>query len=285
MRKISLSILSVCALSLLMVGGAFAKDKTPPGSFLKYRATTVAELTSQVSKDATIKSLYAKHFGVSASQVTAYFNENLKLVTLKSPRKVQTWYVDKDGKQVSRAKLLPKGTLVFASKEGTPMLAWSCGNPLRASLPPKMIAKATKEPITAIAGMTEEVGLEGAAEAAVAPETLVLANPVETIAAAAVTAPPGFIAQTLPALVPAVQVAAVPMIGAAALPAIGGAAGGIGALGVIGGLSAVAGGLALAGGGGSNPSPPPVPEPTGLITIMIGLTSLAPAVRQMVKRN
>lgn len=299
MRKDCLPALGVCLLSLLMAGGAFAKEQTPPGSFLKYRATTVSELTSQVSKDASAKSRYAQHFGVSADKVTAYFNENLKLVTLKSPLKVQTWYVNKDGKQVCRTKLLPKGTLVFASKEGTPLLAWSCGNPLRASLPRNTIAKGkAKEPVTAIAGMTEEVGNPGSQEAALLPpaaepQTMVLANPIETVAATAVTAPPGFIAETLPALASAEQVAALPLVGAAALPSIAAAvpvaaaAGGIGALAWIGGIAGVAGGLALAGGGGNNPASTPaaVPEPAGLLTVMIGLTSFAPAVVRMRRRE
>ena len=282
-KKSFLPILCVCGLSLLIAGGAFAKEQTPPGSFLKYRATTVSELTSQVSKDTQVNLRYAQHFGVSADRVAAYFKYNLKLVTLKSPCKVQSWYVNKDGKRICKTKLLPKGTLVFADKSGAPLLAWSCGNPLRASLPHNTVAKA-KEPVTATAGMTEEVGL--AAE----PETLVLANPIETVAAAAVTAPPGFIAQTLPALATAQQIAAAPIFGAAALPSIAAipvaAGGGIGALGWIGGLAGLGGAVALAGGGGGNdPQPPAVPEPAGLLTIMVGLSSFAPAVTRMMRRK
>ena len=283
-----------------MAGGAIAKDQTPPGSYLKYRATTVTELTSQVSKDASAKLRYAQHFNISADKVTTYFRDNLKLVTLKKPCKVSAWYITKSGKQVSKAKLLPKGTLVFADKNGSPLLAWSCGNPLRASLPQKAIASVkTKEPVTATAGMTEEVGsmnaqVAAATAQAAAPQTMVLANPIETVAAAAVTTPPGFVAQTLPALATTEQVAAAPLVGAAALPAVNAAPiaavahSGFSALSWIGGIAGAAGAVALAsnnGGGSASVVPVPVPEPGGILTILLGLTTMAPAIVKINKRK
>ena len=170
MRRVPIALLAVVFV-LAIASAAPATERTPAGSFLKFRATNVNQLANEIAKDTTARVRYAQHFGVSPDEVGKYFTKNLKLTTLKSPMKVQTWYVGKQGHVYKKTKLYPKGTLVFASSDGKPLLAWSCGNPLSASLPLKL----KEEPVVASSGNVE---------------TKVLANPVETVTAAAVTSPP-----------------------------------------------------------------------------------------------
>lgn len=170
MRRVPIALLAVMFV-LAIASAALAAERTPPGSFLKFRATSVDQLASQVAQNTAARVRYAQHFGVSPDGVAKYFAENLKLTTLKSPLKAQTWYVGRQGGIYKRTKVYPKGTLVFASADGKPVLAWSCGNPLSASLPPK----SKEAPVVASSGPVE---------------TKVMANPIETITAAAVTSPP-----------------------------------------------------------------------------------------------
>ena len=296
MRRAHTAVLAVLALVSAAMPGAYAREKTPAGSFLQYRATTVSELTSQVSSDSAVRSRYAKHFSISSDLVSDYFAKNIKLVTLKAPVKAQTWYVGKDAKVYQKTKLLPKGTLVFATKEGEPVLMWSCGNPLRASLPvyyaekPKtqnkagaaagavVAAKDTgNTPATTPSDDVQVMAQDSVADQLV--ETKVLANPVETVAAATIAAPPA------PAAIAAVPaVAAPPAAAAVAVPSVAvapavaaGAKFGLGWLGALGGL---AGALALNGGGSSSPAVAPVPEPTALVALGMGLMAAPFALRR-----
>lgn len=294
MTRTILRSVFVLALAAMAASGVMAKEHTPAGSFLNYRATTVQELSDQVSTDAKARARYTKHYGVGEQQLLQYFKQDLELVSLKSALKVETWYVSTDGSMHKKTKLLPKGTLVFATKEGKPVLQWSCGNPLSTSLPQPMVRVIEEKktgPLTKVAGSSEVASSGGEGDtttaaqttevAAITPETKVLAAPIETIAAAAVTVPPGFVETVVPAVAGAAPVAAIPAVEAvalppvAAVPAIGG--GGF-SLGWLGGLAGLAGAAALAGGGGGGGNPtPPVPEPTTLIALGYGLVTVTAA--------
>jgi len=258
-------IVVLLALTLVMAVGAqvLAEERTPPGSFLVYRAVTIKQLCGQVASSSLVRSRYASHFGVPASQLAKYFTENLTLVSVKSPIRTQSWYIDKQGNMSVKGKLLPRGTMVFATKDGEPLLAWSCGNPLRASLP-STVAKTKTSGTAQIAVLPKKLP-------PVAPppvETKVLANPVETITAEAVTAVPA------PAVVAAVPVEAPPALAVAAAPAVA-----VPPIMVAGSSFPFAALLPLAGLAAiphNHPNPPPVvPEPTSLMTLVAGL-SMAP---------
>lgn len=120
----------VCSL-----GWAHKQEKTPPGSFLKYRAYTSEELTKQILNNSIIGKRYSLHFKQSPKEIVANISNELCLISIKKPIKVYSYYISKSGKIHKKQKLLSRGTLVFADNKGTPIIAWACGNPLSAQLP------------------------------------------------------------------------------------------------------------------------------------------------------
>jgi hypothetical protein len=246
------TIVTILALTGAYCAPALAAERTPPGSYLIYRVTTVGELRSQVANSALVRSRYSHHFGVSAEDLDKYFGANLTLVALKQPLRVQCWYIDKAGNTSVKSKLLPRGTMVFAAKSGEPLLSWSCGNPLSAELPTKVAMK----PLLEVKATPPTV------------ETKVLANPVETISTAVVTAPP---ATELTSVLP---IESPPVLTSIAAPAVSmppvilsnGGGGGAGLLGALGGLGALAAGLGGGGGGGGGVGTV-IPEPSSLTTL------------------
>ncbi len=200
-RSLSLTVVTLMCLSLIIgtATSVMAAEKTPPGSFLVYRASSTSQLIDQVKNNPTVAKRYARHFGKSQSELAGYFEKNLEVLTLDRPYKVKSYYIGRSGKVYTKTKLLPKGSVVFATPNDGPVLSWSCGNPLTSAL-----AKNADKPVTKTKGSTEQIP----------PETKTLPIAPETIAAAAVTAPPGFVTEIAPAL-------AVPQtLGAIAFPPI-----------------------------------------------------------------
>ena len=245
--RISMRYLTILILATGCAGIASASERTPPGSYLPYRVTTVGQLRAQVDSNPVVQSRYTRHFSTSPAELDRLLESNLKLVALKEPLKTKCWYIDKTGRVSAKTKLLPRGSMVFATKSGEPLLEWSCGNPLRAELP-KVITK-TKSSVETLAPQKVE--------------TKVLANPIETISTAVITAPPA------PAVVSVLPVTTPPVLATIAAPAVSmppilGAASSFGAgwLGVLGAAGGIAAGLS--GGGGGNHV---IPEPTSFVVL------------------
>lgn len=233
-------------------GGAVkpSTERTPPGSYLVYRATTIGQLRQQLATNKTVQARYSKHFGLSPQELDAFIANHMQLISLKSPLLVETWYISRNGHPVTRKKLLPTGTMVFATMDGEPVLSWSCGNPLRADLPHEVKAE------------TDTVDVQ----------TKVLAAPVETITSAVVTAPPA------PAVVGVAPIESAPALAFVSAPAVSmppliTGLGSLGALGALGGL------IGFVKGPSYN-----TPEPSSFIAFGLGL-SMLPAMYRLRRRK
>lgn len=292
--RLFVATVALAALSLSPCA-SLARQATPPGSFLRYRAATVQELLAQVSSDQVVRNRYARHFGIRPDQVRAALGDALRLTSLSKSTKVRSWYVGKSGRLYVKSKLLPKGTRVYVGADGKPMLAWSCGNPLRTDIPRRA---AKKEPAASPTVGQAASAASGDVEAAPAPqspeasamadapdgelpvETRVLPGPVETVGIEPLSAVPGFVEMAEPVVVAqAVPAAGVPAV-ASYTPAV--TAGGMGVssiagiAGVLAGLAAVA----IRENSSSPPLQPPVPEPSGLAVMAAGALAAAWTVRR-----
>lgn len=105
-----------------------------PGSFLPKTPASSSELASLVEKNTALASRYAAHFGIPKNSVASYF-KNLKLTKTTERMSVQIWYINKYNKVAIKSKTLAKGTAVFTTADGKPVLLKVCGNPLCSTLP------------------------------------------------------------------------------------------------------------------------------------------------------
>jgi hypothetical protein len=236
MLRWSLIAITVATLAVIGAPVQSARKTTPPGSFIRQRANTVSELASVVERDPLARARYAKHFGRSADTVVNFIKNQLRLTTVKARTKTYCWYVGKNGQIRRKVKVLPAGALVFATKDGKPIIAWSCGNPLTSALPDTIEAK-------------------------------VLPNPPEVVTAALESTPELLVEEAV-----AQEVAALPTIetlaGLPLSPLLPSNSSSFGWIGALGGL---VGGLAVGGDSdGGNDTIVFVPEPSGVATLVVG---------------
>lgn len=126
--------LSVGVIGLSIVGTSAGAQQTrmPIGSYLKNPATTTPALTRQVGSDPTVMKRYVTTFHLPPSTIKSAF-ARLKLIHLTKDGIYQVHYVHPGEHLGYRVRRVRKGTLVYATSDGTPILAQVCGNPLRSS--------------------------------------------------------------------------------------------------------------------------------------------------------
>jgi hypothetical protein len=276
--KLLLSIVLILSIFVVIChSDLYAQNvNTPAGSFISQRAVSVAELVRQVRKDPIARQRYAKHFGIASKTVAAYFERNLKLVSIKKPLRATVWYVGKKGVIHTKTKLFPKGTAVFVDRAGRPVLVWSCGNPLAKKLITPNVAKEKVKgaPLEVLGAVPVDETLIPSPEAKTPTpiEELVKPAPIETVG----TPPLDILPEIIP-LVPAAVLTELPAI------LIGGGGGPswtnaliLGSIPIIGSIFGGSGGNGGGGGGGDESL---VPEPVtllgfGLPLLMVGLGKL-----------
>jgi len=96
----------------------------------------VDDLVEQITSNPAVAKRYSNHFGVSPEKLAAYFKQNLKVITLSAPVRVRTYFVSKDGRILSKLRVLPAGRRVFATLGGDVIAETDCGNPITKKLPP-----------------------------------------------------------------------------------------------------------------------------------------------------
>ena len=267
MRKLLLFSAAVFVAASTGVSAA----RMPKGSFLRAHVTSVSQLVAQVTEDAIVAARYAKHFRTPRNSVVEYFEDNLRAGRLRSDFETTVYTISERTDAVALKKVLPKGSYVFVTSNGQPLLEASTGNPLLDYLPLPTIAAPSgagsamasvsgSAPDAAAGGVVTKVLGESAVEVGT-----VSADPAALASASslAVAGP----AVDVVASIPAGAIGDLPF----ALPSAGK---------ILPIVAAVGGVAALAGGGGSAPTsfgPPndesPVPEPAGLAVLALGVST------------
>ncbi|MCX8052813.1 MAG: PEP-CTERM sorting domain-containing protein [Armatimonadetes bacterium] len=240
----------ILALAAIIIGCCVPSEANPrkparPGSFVRYSIRSVEDLVDQVTNNPVVAKRYAEHFGTSPEKLARYFQNNLTVITLKSPVKVRTYFISKNGRIASKHRVLPAGRQVFATLSGEMLIETDCGNPLTKKLPPVE---------TKVKGTTEAIPpLPAAEEVAFAP-------PVE--------AGPELIETFEDATVRTVQSAVEPLAEFGSSPSL---------LQVAQAVAPVLAGLHLVHNRKSSPSPAEVviPEPGSLVSLSLGCSGIA----------
>ena len=131
------SLWLAAAVPVLAAGHAPFHASVPPASFLNYHASTVHELSQEVTLDPAVRARLANHFHITEAQITQYVRRNLVLTHLKQGGTYRIACVAPNGHEYWIQSHLPAGTAIFASRvTGNPILKLACGNPMVSSLPP-----------------------------------------------------------------------------------------------------------------------------------------------------
>jgi PEP-CTERM motif len=129
--------LLVAALAPLDQAGA---RPASPDAFVKTELHSVDQLAEVAQSNPRVRRNFARHFGIPESQVATYFRRNLVLTRLRESRDVTVYAVTRTGRIYPVHERLRKGTLVYALRNGEPVLKGLCANPLVRRLPPMAMA-------------------------------------------------------------------------------------------------------------------------------------------------
>lgn len=137
---------SVVVAGAFTFGGIVLADKhhypNSPDSFLSYQVDSTSELVAALRSDQALRQRYARHFGIPEDKVIDFVKSALIPYKLPTDRSVTVYGVSKSGRIYATRTRLPKGTKVWATRSGVPVLKWLCANPLTKTLPGTKIAKA-----------------------------------------------------------------------------------------------------------------------------------------------
>lgn len=252
---------------------AFEPQQVRPGRdrFLNDPVLTTDELVEALKTNKVFRQNIAHHFHLPEERVVAFVQDALVPMELPADTKVTNYGVTRTGYIYGKKMVLKKGTRIWATRSGDPVLKWICSNPLIARAP------VLKEPpkSTPVASRSKEIGIKQVA-----------ANEVAPLGMDAL--PGGVVADNTPdepPVIPPIKVASEPLKGsgsnsvkaagiAAALPAI--ARSGLPLLPIAGFAGTIVRSQPTPGPlrGGPSPSGHSVPEPGSLVLIGLGLTGL-----------
>lgn len=110
----------------------------PPGSFLNYHVSTARGLSEEVAQDVVVRARLARHFQMSEPALVEYIRQNLVATKLTAAQagRYKVGCISPSGREYYVSEHLLAGTPVFAlASTGKPVLKLECGNPLVSSLP------------------------------------------------------------------------------------------------------------------------------------------------------
>jgi hypothetical protein len=116
---------------------AFAPQRVQPGRdrFNNNPPLTNEDLVETLKTNKTFRTNLAKHFGVAEERVIEFVQDALIPQTLAQDTRVMNYGVTKSGLIYSKNTKLKKGTRVWATRDGKPILKWDCSNPLLPKIP------------------------------------------------------------------------------------------------------------------------------------------------------
>jgi hypothetical protein len=242
-----------------VVAGAFAlgdivvaqRQHRPagPDAFLNYQVSSTSELVAELQAKPGLRRRYARHFGVSESRVIEFVKNALVPYRLPASRTVLAYGVNRSGAIYAVRTRLPKGTRVWATRSGEPVLKWLCANPLTRVLPGTRLASGPRPSRLPVAGRAPTLAPLAPFTAEIVPPEIppVLAPPPVSFT----LIPPPVVPEVLP---PPVTPTAAGRPNAAFLLPLG-----------------LALGFALpgssTGSAGGNVNPPPIPELSTMVSL------------------
>ena len=115
----------------------FTSQRVAPGPdrFSNTPALTTEGLVENLKTNKSFRTNLAKHFGVPEDRVVEFVQDALIPQTLAKDTRVMNYGVTKAGKIYGKSATLKKGTRVWATRDGQPILKWNCSNPLLPKAP------------------------------------------------------------------------------------------------------------------------------------------------------
>jgi hypothetical protein len=140
-------LFTLLAAALLYRPAAAASRRSVHDAFLHVAVGSVPQLARRAETDAAFRARLARHFGVSEDSLAPYIRANLVVSRLPAARVMTTYGVTSGGRIYPVRQRLRRGTRVFATRQGDPVLKFACANPLATRLPhPRVRVKPLRMP-------------------------------------------------------------------------------------------------------------------------------------------
>ena len=119
------------------VMAAFTPQQVRPGRdrFNNSPPLTHDGLVEALKSNKTFRTNLARHFGLPEERVVDFVQDALVPQVLPRATQVRNYGVTRTGSIYSKLTTLKKGTRVWATRDGKPVLKWDCSNPLLPKVP------------------------------------------------------------------------------------------------------------------------------------------------------
>lgn len=138
---------------------AFPAQRVAPGRdrFLNDPALTTDALVEALKTNKTFRNNIARHFSLPEERVVEFVQDALVPYILPKDTPVNNFGVTKSGMIYGKKMTLKKGTRVWATRDGSPILKWICSNPLLTKIPivPKKPTASIPRPTAVPSGLLQ----------------------------------------------------------------------------------------------------------------------------------